>query len=74
MSALGHVWTAPWQELSNNRRHLCWSAIHYSGQPSALGAALSRVANDGHGTSDKEPSQIAIALLGDTAEPFLAAG
>src|SRR6266513_5810323 len=29
-----------------NRSHLCWSAIYYSGQPSALGAVLARVAND----------------------------
>jgi hypothetical protein len=46
----------------------------YSCEPNSLGAALSRVANDGHGTGDKEPSQIAIALFGDAAEPFLATG
>ena len=38
------------------------------------GAVLSRVANDRHGAGDEQPSQIAIALLGNAAEPFLAAG
>ena len=42
--------------------------------PSSLGAVLSCVANDRHGAGDEQPLQIAIALLGDTAEPFLAAG
>src|SRR5437764_13579354 len=42
--------------------------------PSSLGAVLSRVANDRHGAGDEQPSQIAIALLGNAAEPFLAAG
>jgi hypothetical protein len=57
-----------------NRRHLCRSAIHYSCEPSSLGAVLSCVANDRHGAGDEQPSQIAIALLGNAAEPFLAAG
>src|SRR5438477_9717294 len=38
------------------------------------GAVLSCVANDRHGAGDEQPSQIAIALLGNAAEPFLAAG
>ena len=33
-----------------------------------------RIANDGHGTGDQQPSQVAIALLGDAAELVLAAG
>jgi hypothetical protein len=35
---------------------------------------LSRVSNDSHRAGDEEPSQIAIAVLGDAAEPFFAAG
>src|ERR1043165_8210719 len=57
-----------------NGRHLCWSAIHYSCEPNSLGAVRSGVANDGHGAGNEQPSQIAIALLGDTAEPLLATG
>src|SRR5262249_11027572 len=57
-----------------NRRHLYRSAIHYSCEPSSFGAMLSRIANDSHSAGDEEPSQIAIALLGYAAEPFLAAG
>src|SRR5262249_54075199 len=57
-----------------NCRHLCRSAIDYSGEPRSFGAVRSRVANDSHGAGDEEPSQIAIALLGDAAEPLLAAG
>ena len=57
-----------------NCRHLCRSAIHYSGEPRSFGAVRSCVANDGHRAGDEKPSQIAIALFGDTAEPLLAAG
>jgi hypothetical protein len=35
---------------------------------------LPRVANNGHGAGDEKPTQVAIALLGNAAEPFLAAG
>ena len=37
-------------------------------------AVLSRVPDDSHGAGDQQPSQVAIALFGDTAEPILAAG
>src|SRR5215467_2363751 len=57
-----------------NGRHLCWSAIHYSGEPRSFGAVRSCVANDRHRPGDEEPSQVTIALFGDAAEPFLAAG
>jgi len=35
---------------------------------------LSCISNDSHGAGDQQPSQVAIALLGDAAEPVLAAG
>jgi CubicO group peptidase (beta-lactamase class C family) len=35
---------------------------------------LLRVADDGHCAGDQQPSQVSIALLGDAAEPVLAAG
>src|SRR5262249_7576255 len=41
---------------------------------SPLGAVLLGVADDGHGTCYEQPSQVAITLLGDAAEPLLAAG
>src|SRR5262249_37936545 len=51
------------------------SALHESCEPrSPLGAVLFGVADDGHGTCYEQPSQVAITLLGDAAEPLLAAG
>ena len=50
------------------------SALHQSCEPGPLGAVLSRISDNGHGAGDQQPSQVAIALLGDAAEPFLAAG
>src|SRR6516162_8882809 len=58
----------------SNCRHLCRSATHYSCEPGSPRAVLSRVANDRHSTGDEEPSQIAIALFGDAAEPLFATG
>src|SRR5262245_2785574 len=57
-----------------NCSHLCGSARHYSCEPRSRRAVLSRISNDGHSASNQQPSQVAIALLGDTAEPLLAAG
>src|ERR1700761_9248994 len=39
-----------------------------------LRSVLARVADNGHCADDQQPPQIAIALLGDTTEPVLAAG
>ena len=63
MSALGHVWTAPWQELSDVAAALV-----------GCGHVSSLVADDGPGTRDKQPSQVAITLLGDAPELVLGAG
>jgi hypothetical protein len=35
---------------------------------------LLRVADDGHGAGNEQPSQVSIALLGDAPELILAAG
>src|SRR5262249_10239335 len=54
---------------------ICGRVLHESVEPmSPLGAVLLGVADDGHGTCYEQPSQVAITLLGDAAEPLLAAG
>src|SRR4029450_9580346 len=58
----------------SNGGDLCRSAAHDPREPEPLGAVLSSIANDGHRTGDEEPSQVAIALPGDTAKSVLAAG
>src|SRR5262245_64023469 len=58
---------------SRYRGHFGWPAANEAGEPGPLGAVLACVSNDGHGTGDQQPPQIAIALLGDAAEPLLAA-
>jgi hypothetical protein len=39
------------------------SASHQADEPEPFRAVLSRIADDGHGTSDQQPSQMPIALL-----------
>src|SRR5476649_1055369 len=56
-------------------RHFRGTALHQPAEPGTLlGAVLARVANDGHCPDHQQPPQISIALLGDAAEPVLAAG
>src|SRR6516165_4746402 len=56
-------------------RHFRGSALHQPAKPRPLlGAVPARVADDGHCPDDQQPPQISIALLGDAAEPVLAAG
>src|SRR5262245_51010343 len=57
-----------------HRRHLYRSAHHDPCEPRPFRAVLACIANDRHRTGDQQPSQVAIALLGDAAKPLLAAG
>ena len=53
--------------------HFRRPALHQPPQPRPLlRAVLLRVADHGHGAGDEKPSQVSIALLGDTTELVLA--
>src|SRR5476649_2406191 len=53
-------------------RDLDRSTAHQPYEPGSLGAVLLRVADHCRGSSDKQPSQIAIALFGNVAKSLLA--
>ena len=57
-----------------DRRHPGRSALHQSSEPwPVLRAVALGIADDGCCAGDQQPSQVSITLLGDAAEPILAA-
>ena len=61
--------------LASATGHPGRSALHQSCEPrQVLGAVPLGIADDGRRADNQQPSQVSIALLGDTAEPVLATG